>query len=121
VAHTYNSSYSGGRDQENHNLKPARQIVQETLSWKNPSQKRVGGVAQSMSPEFKNPVPKKEIKKKKKEAATLKSSPYLVSNLSHHFLSMCTHAYYLPNLSLLLRSAPLLNSKLRHSTFLKGK
>jgi hypothetical protein len=30
-----------------------RQIVHETLSWKNPSQKRVGGVAQDVSPEFK--------------------------------------------------------------------
>jgi hypothetical protein len=32
VAHTCNPSYSGGRDQEDHSLKPAGQIVQETLS-----------------------------------------------------------------------------------------
>jgi hypothetical protein len=30
VAHTSNPSYSGGRDQEDHSLKPARQIIQYT-------------------------------------------------------------------------------------------
>jgi hypothetical protein len=30
-----------------------QQIVRETLSQKNPSQKRVGGVAQDVGPEFK--------------------------------------------------------------------
>jgi hypothetical protein len=30
-----------------------RQIVHETLSQKNPSQKRTGGVAQGVGPEFK--------------------------------------------------------------------
>jgi hypothetical protein len=30
-----------------------KQIVHETLSWKNPSQKRGGGVAQCVGPEFK--------------------------------------------------------------------
>jgi hypothetical protein len=34
VSHTYNPSYSGDRDQEDHGSKPARQIVQETLSQK---------------------------------------------------------------------------------------
>jgi hypothetical protein len=53
VAHTRNPSYSGGRDQEVHSSKAARQIVRETLSWKNPSQKRAGGVAQGEGPEFK--------------------------------------------------------------------
>jgi hypothetical protein len=32
VAHTYNPSYSGGRDQEDHGSKPDRQTVHETLS-----------------------------------------------------------------------------------------
>jgi hypothetical protein len=40
VAHTYYPSYSGGRDQEDQDLKSARQIVHETLSHKNPSQQR---------------------------------------------------------------------------------
>jgi hypothetical protein len=40
MAHAYNPSYSGGRDQETHSLKLARAIVHETLSQKNPSQKR---------------------------------------------------------------------------------
>jgi hypothetical protein len=39
LAHAYNPSYSGGIDQEDHSLKP-RQIVHETLSQKNPSQKK---------------------------------------------------------------------------------
>jgi hypothetical protein len=43
--HIYNPSYSGGRDQEDQGL--------ETLSRKNPSQKRAGGVAQDIGPEFK--------------------------------------------------------------------
>jgi hypothetical protein len=34
VAHTCNATYSGGRDQEDCGSKPARQIVQETLSQK---------------------------------------------------------------------------------------
>jgi hypothetical protein len=32
LAHAYNPSYSGGRDQEDQGSKPARQIVGETLS-----------------------------------------------------------------------------------------
>jgi hypothetical protein len=32
VAHTYNPSYSRGRDLEARGLKPVRQIVRETLS-----------------------------------------------------------------------------------------
>jgi hypothetical protein len=45
----------------------SRQIVWETLSWKkkNPSQKRAGGVAQGIGPEFKLQYHKK--KKNKKE------------------------------------------------------
>jgi hypothetical protein len=48
VAQTCNPSYSGGRDQEHCGSKPARQIVCKT-----PSQKRAGGVAQGVGPEFK--------------------------------------------------------------------
>jgi hypothetical protein len=51
--HTDNPSYSAGKDQEAHGSKPARQIVCETLSRKNPSQKMAGGVAQGVGPEFK--------------------------------------------------------------------
>jgi hypothetical protein len=39
MAHTYNPSDSGGRDQEYRSLKPARQRVCKTLSQKHPSQK----------------------------------------------------------------------------------
>jgi hypothetical protein len=38
------------------------QIVQETLSWKNPSWKRTGGVAQGVAPEFKSQHHKKVVR-----------------------------------------------------------
>jgi hypothetical protein len=40
VAHACNPSNSEGRDQEDHGLKSAQQIVQETVGQKNPSQKK---------------------------------------------------------------------------------
>jgi hypothetical protein len=65
VAHTYNDSYSGGRDEKVCGLKQA----QENSSWdpiskNNSSQKRVGGVAQGVGLEFKPQYHKKEKKKK---------------------------------------------------------
>jgi hypothetical protein len=53
VAHTCNPSYSGDRDQEDRGLKPAPANSSGDLSWKKPSQKRDGGVAQGVGPEFK--------------------------------------------------------------------
>jgi hypothetical protein len=47
VAHTCNSNYLGGRDQEDHSLKPAGQIGRHYLK-KNSSQKRTGGVPQGV-------------------------------------------------------------------------
>jgi hypothetical protein len=41
------------KDQEDHSLKPAGQIVPWDPISKNPSQKRAGGVAQDVGPEFK--------------------------------------------------------------------
>jgi hypothetical protein len=41
-----------------------RQIVPETLSQKNPSQKRAGGVVQGVGPEFKPQYHKKKKKKR---------------------------------------------------------
>jgi hypothetical protein len=52
VAHTCNPSYSGGRDQEDHGSKPA-QAKRPSLE-KNPLQKRAGGVAQGIGPEFRS-------------------------------------------------------------------
>jgi hypothetical protein len=48
VAHIYNPSNSGDRDQEDHCSKPAQAIVPKTLSQKNPSQKWTGRVAQGV-------------------------------------------------------------------------
>jgi hypothetical protein len=62
VAHIYNPSYSGGREQEDFGSKPAQvpwQIVHETYLEKHPSQKRAGRVAQGESPEFKTQYHKK--------------------------------------------------------------
>jgi hypothetical protein len=63
-AHTCNPSYLGGRDQEDRRSQPV-QIVHETLSQKNPSQKRAGGVAQSVGHEFKPQYRKKKKNKTK--------------------------------------------------------
>jgi hypothetical protein len=70
VVHACNPSYSGGRDQEDHGLKPVQQIVHKILSQKNPIQKRAGRVAQDVGPEFKPQYGKKIKKKKKKEKST---------------------------------------------------
>jgi hypothetical protein len=43
VAYTYNPSYSGGRNKDHGSQDPIS---------KNPSQKRAGGVAQAVGPEF---------------------------------------------------------------------
>jgi hypothetical protein len=54
VAHAWNSSYSGGRDQEDQDSKPDKQIVPKTLSQKKKNKKlpqnRSGGVAQGIGP-----------------------------------------------------------------------
>jgi hypothetical protein len=44
-----------------------RQTVHKTLSQKNPSQKRAGGVSQGKGPEFKPQYHKKKKKKKRKK------------------------------------------------------
>jgi hypothetical protein len=49
VAHTYNPNYSGGRDQEDHDLR-AFQAKGETLSQRYTTQKRAGRVAQVVQP-----------------------------------------------------------------------
>jgi hypothetical protein len=43
------------------------QIVHETLSQKNPSQKRAGGVAQGVDPQFKPQYHKKREREKERE------------------------------------------------------
>jgi transposase len=70
VAHACNPSYSGGRDQKDQVQDQLRQIVHETQSRKNPSQKRAGGVAQVVEPSrykvlSSNPSTTKKRKKKR--------------------------------------------------------
>jgi hypothetical protein len=65
-AHACNPSYSGDRDQDDRSSKTApANSLQAPVSKKIPSQKRTGGVAQGVSPEFKPWYCKK--KKKKRE------------------------------------------------------
>jgi hypothetical protein len=59
-ARTCNPSYSGGRDQEDCGSKLAQANSYKTLSQKNPSQERAGGVAQGIGPEFKPQYHKKK-------------------------------------------------------------
>jgi hypothetical protein len=55
VAHSYNPCYSGGRDQEDHGLKPAKvNSSQDPISKKIQHKKKAGGVAQGIGPEFKS-------------------------------------------------------------------
>jgi hypothetical protein len=62
VAHTYNPSYSGGRDQENRSSRPTlgKQFERPYLK-KHPSQKRAGGVAQGVGPGLKPQYCKRKI------------------------------------------------------------
>jgi hypothetical protein len=67
VAHPCNPSYSGGRGQEDHGLKPfwansSQDPISKTL-YKN----KAGGVAQREGPEFKPQYCKKKKKKKERK------------------------------------------------------
>jgi hypothetical protein len=52
-----------------------RQMVHKTLSWKYPTQKRAGGVAQGVDPEFKPQYHKHKIKNKQKKCLLLTVVP----------------------------------------------
>jgi hypothetical protein len=53
VAYTCTLNYSGSRDQEVCSLKPAWENSSRDPAMENPSQKRVGGMSESVGPEFK--------------------------------------------------------------------
>jgi hypothetical protein len=54
MAHAYNLSYSGGRDQEDCSLKPTwANSSQDPISKKTHHKKRAGGVAQGIGSVFK--------------------------------------------------------------------
>jgi hypothetical protein len=64
VAHTYNPSYSGGRDQENHISKSAWANSSGDPILKKPYlEKRADEVAQGVGPEFKPQHHKKKFMK----------------------------------------------------------
>jgi hypothetical protein len=61
VTHTYNPSYSRGRDQEDHGSKPAQANNSQDPIQKNPSQKRADGAALGLSRLWvQTPVPEKK-------------------------------------------------------------
>jgi hypothetical protein len=77
VAHAYNPSYSGGRVQENHSLKPAWANSSRDPILKNPSHKNMAGrVAQGEGPELQK-------KKKKIVAPVLQKKYSKISNPGH--------------------------------------
>jgi hypothetical protein len=59
VAHTCNPSYSGDRDQEDHDLKPILTDSSQDPIFKKNHKKRAGGVAQDVGPEIKPQYHKK--------------------------------------------------------------
>jgi hypothetical protein len=68
VAHTCNPTYLRGRDQEVH--QPGRKFKRFYLE-KKLSQKRAGGVAQNVDPEFKPQYCKKTKKERKNSGETI--------------------------------------------------
>jgi hypothetical protein len=85
VAHACNASYSGGRGQEDHSSKPVWAKFERPCLEKNPSQKRAGGVAQGVGPEFK---PQYQKKKKKRKEKFLQNA-FLIKTQSGHFRITC--------------------------------
>jgi hypothetical protein len=65
VAHACNLSYSGGRDQEDCDLKPAWANSSWDLSQKTLHKNRADGMAQDEGPEFKPQYWKRKKKKSK--------------------------------------------------------
>jgi hypothetical protein len=65
MAHALNPCYSGGRDQEDHGLKPARTNSSRDPILKKTLTKRSGGVAQIVGPEFKAQYHQKKKKREK--------------------------------------------------------
>jgi hypothetical protein len=72
VAHACNPSYSVGRDQEDHSLKPAQANSSKDPIWKNPSEKRTGGVTQGVGPSTVGTHPRSVVPRSSKEAAVEK-------------------------------------------------
>jgi hypothetical protein len=70
VAHSYNPNYSGGRNQENHSLKPAWANSLQDLISKKPFTKNDCEVAQNVGPEFK-PQSSKKKKQEPKDSVTI--------------------------------------------------
>jgi hypothetical protein len=65
------------------------QIVHETLSKKNPLEKRAGGVAQSVGPEFKPQYHKKKKKKERERETMALSVLFICSMLYPQYLDQC--------------------------------
>jgi hypothetical protein len=85
VAHACNSSYSGGRDQEDHSLKPTWANSSQDPISKIPSQIRASEVVQGVGPKFKSQYCEK--KKKKKRGKMCGSFGWLLTSVFKYFFS----------------------------------
>jgi hypothetical protein len=87
VTHACNPSYSGGRDQEDHSLKPApgKQFVRSYLKkpFHTPPKNRAGGVAQDEGPEFKPQYPPPQQPPQNFISVLVKFNFLLILNVFH--------------------------------------
>jgi hypothetical protein len=93
VAHACNLSYLDCRDQDC-SRSQSRVIVLETLSWKHPTQKRAGGVAQvveCLPGKHWNPEFEPQYWKKKKREKKIIITYWGCSLVEQHVLSMWKH------------------------------
>jgi hypothetical protein len=90
VAHSCYPNYSGVRDEEDHGSGPAGKIVCQIPSWKNPSQKSAGGVAQGEGPEFKPQYCKKKVD----------STTKISKNSNYMCMYLCLYLYKRPTVAM---------------------
>jgi hypothetical protein len=80
VAHIYNPSYSGGKDQEDHSLKPAWANNSQDSISKNPIKKNwAGGMAQSEGLSSSPQTAKRKKRNKERKRNACPSSQFLAA------------------------------------------
>jgi hypothetical protein len=84
VSHAYNPSYTVGRDEEDYSSNPAWANSSQAPISKKSSQKRAGGVAQGVGPEFKSQYHKKRenMKRGSENSSTALNIPDTSNSIS---------------------------------------
>jgi hypothetical protein len=97
VAYAFDPGYSGGRDQEDQNLKPDQANSSRDPILKNPIMKSwAGGMAQGEGPEFKP-----QYRKKKKESRKLPQKfKYLAFLENQDVLAWCRTSVLCPSVAM---------------------